>query len=308
MIDWNKAIDPNTKLLGYKAWGKSLGYDPEVDSAYHTMHYYYLAKLYNQKEDYIGRDLQDGFEKSVKHYIHSKGIFRRFSSEGQWAIDSEGNPNQKYNFYNENAYFNNPDNLSRDNMMPTIIALGEYGNVDEVKAAIWELIKRFSFFQNHYTTRGEEKPTIFGIKTADVATPDHWSIFLRSYIRSREVKNDKINLFQKIIFYIFLTLFDVFNIASDLILVIQSYYDPTHTASEYGHVCRAIQRKLVMPTLTGNVSIWLYSKFIQGPMEQFPDTCAILSRFMDFFDNGKTHRVKEVVEFVRPAVKKYLNN
>lgn len=255
-VNFSKNIDSETYLMGYAAWGTGQ-VDPEQDAAFHTMHYYFLASKYGQELDYMREPLKEGFSKALAHFTHSDGVFRRFPTAGMNShLPSFG--------ISEHAHYDRPENLSRDNTLPIILACGEFGEHKAIADFAIKMLKRGSFFQNTYDTQGKKKPL------PDFADPSHWSVIARAYVRACDVADKDINMFLMPIIAATIVLGDLAMILSNLLTVLNSWYEPNHAPSELGHVCRTLQAK-ELPTLFSKIARLLYVKGRRRASSVFPD-------------------------------------
>lgn len=261
-VDFKPNIDPNTKLMGYASWNNNAK-DPEVDAPFHTMHYYFLASLYRQKYDYNGIPCKEGFQYALHKFTHSEGVFRRFPTEGSQARLEDGSLNPRFGV-SEHSCFDRPENLSRDNTLPIILACGEYGEHEVLLTFIKNMLKRGSFFQNWYDTQGKRKVL------PDLATPDHWSVILRAYLKARNVAGKQDNGISMLLFP-FILLGDLFMVISNLLTVIHSWWEPNHAPSELGHVCRTAQAQNLMDNPVSKLARLIYVKGRRKATSGFPD-------------------------------------
>jgi hypothetical protein len=227
------------------------------------MHYYFLASHYRQDLDYKGNDLKAGFKRALDQFTHSDGVFRRFPTEGKNAMDENGNLRPSFGI-SEHSYFNRPENLSRDNTLPIILACGEFGEHEVIKSFAVNMLKRGSFFQNTHDTQGKKKVL------RDFADPSHWSVIIRAYLKARQTTGN----FDRgiaLLLLPFLLLGDLFMVASNLLTVIHSWYEPNHAPSELGHVCRTLQAQNMMATPLSELARFIYVKGRRTSTSAFPD-------------------------------------
>jgi hypothetical protein len=261
-VDFSRNVDPVTGLMGYARWTNGGG-DPDVDAPYHTMHYYFLASHYRQDLDYNRAPLKPRFKYALEQFTHSDGVFRRFPTCGKNAKQSDGTLNPHFGI-TEHSYFNRPENLSRDNTLPIILACGEFGEHEVIKDFAINMLKRGSFFQNTHDTRGKKKVL------RDFATPDHWTVIIRAYLKARQTTGN-FNRGIAMLLLPFLLVGDLFNVLSNLLTVLHSWYEPNHAPSELGHVCRTLQAQNMMPTPLSWLARMIYVKGRRTATSVFPD-------------------------------------
>jgi hypothetical protein len=282
---------PDYDLLGYKTFGRLNRTDPEVDSAYISLFYYYFAKIAGAYDDYSGKSLQKGYNDSIEFFKHSEGIYRRFPRAGQ---------NQKESL--PEALFSDPRNLSRDNTTPIIITLGEFHKYNEVLSAYKQLLKRCSFFQNTHTFDGKKK------LLPDLATPDHHAMYLRSIFQARlDEITDIPNIIVLFFLYPVLCFFDVFGAFSMLLHVLHTrFIRPDHTGSELNHIAICVQRARVLQTPFGILANFIY-KF-RANMPAYGEKSAIMNSVFEFFTRGtRANIMPPLDELSRIAVGIYLD-
>jgi len=255
-----KYIDKGTGLLGYATWGKLNDTDPEVDSPYLTC--YSIVSDIVQTKKFLGNEV---FKGSAKHeyYTHlidkyiaketsSEVLFRRFPFSGQNYIYGAEGSRPKY------AHFNNPWNLSGDNTIPIIVALGELGNTPLVKKALVAHIKRGAFYQNSFTNNGERK-----------TLPDymlfHLSIFLRA-INSPFL-------------YPLLLLSDFLFFLNVIFHVMESRFKKDNTASELNYLMPLVQSERFYPTPWSKLAVFFYKRRGRIYNDEEPITGAVREFF-----------------------------
>jgi hypothetical protein len=288
----NFITDPKTGCLVYGTLNKPGSTDPEVDSAYFTCYYYYFLIL--KSTDSITKlNLCRAFSRTKDNFIHSDGVFRRYSSEGLNKADAP-----------EEAKFNNPLNLSRDNTTPIIISMGHFGYYQEIQDFMLQTLKRGSFFQNKYTHKGVKK------FMPDLATPDNWATFIRAWY---EAKNRLVGTFwfTKLFIYLLLNVLDIFSIFQTGLHVLHTrFISSNDTGSELNFFASCVQRKLVMPTVLGLVANYIYFNCRAFPSEVSYNgeysSKAWIAAVENFFGRGRRYKiVPELDVLVRKLDEKY---
>lgn len=281
-------VDPNTGLIVYGTLGKLGTTDPEVDSIYLTCYYYYFKHLL--ADGISKRYLDFKFSSLVKQFKVSDGIFRRYPLPGQ---------NKEHSL--PQAKFDDPRNLSRDNTLPLVIGFGHFGHRVDLKHFMIAMLKRFSFYQNTHTHKGESK------LMPDFAPPDNWATFVRAYVESYK----GLGRLNKICLWLLLNLLDVFSVLQTLLYVLHGHFiNPNETGSELNIFAACLQRKLVLQTPLGYIANLIYFK-----MRAFPVEVAYNGRYSDkawiaavenFFGRGRRFKIMpELDALVRELDKKY---
>lgn len=300
-LTWSDCRDSSTRLLGYKTWGHLNRTDPEVDSIFHTMYWFYYASIYNFKNSYNGRRLKEDFDKLFRKYKVKNGVFTRYPKPGQNYIlgDKQDDPKR--------AHFNFPWNLSRDNSLPLIIALGEFGHSKEIAYFALRQILRFGCYQNFFTNDGERK------FMPDYMFPDTFGVFVRAFYQSLSEKWLKFLLFP--ITYILLLFCDIFMVFAYGLHVLGTLKDPHQTGSELNFVSMAIQSQRVLPTPLSILAIKIYTKLRKRPTEvdgkawEKVSESVVMDSLYEFF--SYSYRAKWMApmdHFTKAAVYKYLDS
>lgn len=123
--------------------------NPEVDSMFLTANTYYLLQK-KASHSVLGRFAHFDDKRNV--------IFRRFDRPGA----------------REGAPYNNPNNLSRDNLIGMINYCGWRGWENCAKSVAKQILLRGSFFQNTHTTEGKRK------LLPDFCGPSSWAVIVRA--------------------------------------------------------------------------------------------------------------------------------
>lgn len=236
-------VDAKTGNLGYSTWHKPGKTDPEVDSAYLTCYYFYFSSLLKKERDYLNRDLQAGYDRSLKTFLTNKpGVFARFDRIGMNQVENNTKPP---------GFFNDPRNLSRDNTTPILITLGHFGHSEHIVSFMKQMLKRYSFFQNTHTYLGEKK------SMPDLATPDNWACFIRAFYEANE---NRITQLGKLLTYFVLCFCDVFSVFQTFLHVAHTkFINPNESGSELNYFAMALQRKYVLPTPLGLIANRIYT-------------------------------------------------
>lgn len=145
-------------------------------------------------------------KKALKAYSDQYGVIRRYYENFDTLLGA--NPE-------ETARYTNPNHVSRDNSMGYMMLSGHVGEKGFVRSFLWKTIKRFSFFQNTHTVKGEKKIV------PDFCGPSQYAILLRAALPK----------FLLVLLYPLILLLDIFYFLSYTFHVIQSRFDPTHTST-----------------------------------------------------------------------------
>lgn len=105
--------------------------------------FYYMAKILGLTKDFLGRDLDEGFEASLKALEIQPGIYIR-------------HPTQV-------SIFNVPEHFSRDQQTPISIAMSAYKS---------QLERLTRLANNHFKRFGKYQNT-------DISGPQHWGFYSR---------------------------------------------------------------------------------------------------------------------------------
>lgn len=185
---------------------KTPGKQNMIDSNFLTVNLLYQKMFLGHSEWFDGRNIKDVATSAVMDFSSVSGGIRRY-----WRNfdDLEG-----ANIL-ETARYTDTSTVSRDNSMGYISLLGKLGHHVHARKILLEIVKRGSFFQNTVTVKGVKKTV------PDLCGPSQYAIILRSCFSNNTL------------FFLFplICVLDTFLFLNQLVHVLQSYYDPTHTST-----------------------------------------------------------------------------
>lgn len=143
-------------------------------------------------------------------------------------------------------WYSNPNNFSRDQSVSLILALGAFGETNEVTSHLSQLIKNYGFYPNRLKNwTNEEKKFPFDYQ--DIVSPSDWGMFIRAL--------------NEIPYYHLLYFTDLQLLGNALIRIIYSRIDSHDTSDDINFTMLLLQSQKVMPTFISKSAIWIYSRF-----------------------------------------------
>jgi len=157
--------------------------------------------------------------------------------------------------------WNNPKNCSRDQMLPMFTALAANGHKKDLWEQMWNMIKRFGFYQNierdsygsrkypwPHSFKGDNGETFYRVfDYADISQPSDWAVFLRGLCHRH---------WSQVLAYPVLVLCDLWSslgIVSHLTSVERK--EPCHI------LCYYVQAKNQVPTFISRILTKLVKKY-----------------------------------------------
>lgn len=196
------------------------------DAAHRTAIFYYGLYLLFEKNENELKNIKAHFLQDLKKLRNGPGRYVRHPDTEKW--------------------YSNPNNFSRDQNTPLIIALGAFGETAEITANLGQIIDSFNFYPNKLKNwTNEEK--VFPYDFRDLAPPSDWGM----YIRALNEKN-----YNHLLYFTDLQL-----LGNALTRIVISYYDPKDTSDDINYTLQLLQADRVMPTFISKFSKWLYSRF-----------------------------------------------
>jgi hypothetical protein len=177
-----------------------------IDSNFLTTNAIFQKAVIGDTEWLNGNGLSYMAHQARIDYRESEGVIRRYYENFGKLIGSESA---------ETRIYTNPDHVSRDNSMGYLMMCGHFGFKSDVRAFLWNTIKRGSFFQNRITVKGEEKTL------PDLCGPENYAVLLRAALPKWAL----------VLLYPLLLVLDSFLLLSYVWHVIQSRFDATHTST-----------------------------------------------------------------------------
>jgi hypothetical protein len=143
-------------------------------------------------------------------------------------------------------WYSNPNNFSRDQTTPLIIALGAFGETDEITANFSELISSYSFYPNklkNWTNEEKKLPLDY----RDIAGPSDWGMFIRALNETS--------------YHHLLYLTDLQLLGNAITRIVFSYLDDHDTSDDINFTLLLLQANEVMPTFVSKSATWAYTHF-----------------------------------------------
>jgi hypothetical protein len=196
------------------------------DAAHRAGVFYYGLYLEFSKDQKKLQDIKKKFLQDFSKIRLERGRYVRHPDSEKW--------------------YSNPQNFSRDQTVPLIIALGAFGEKEEITANFAHLVQAKSFYPNRLKNwTNEEKKLPFDYR--DFAGPSD----LGMYIRAFEDRD----------YHHLLYITDLQLLGNAFVRVAISYWDDHDTSDDINYTLLLLQSEQVMPTIVSKVSKWIYSKF-----------------------------------------------
>ncbi|MGZ3769653.1 MAG: hypothetical protein ACXVCP_08550 [Bdellovibrio sp.] len=207
------------------------------DSAHRTAIFYYGLYLQFENNKVELTKIKKRFFEDLKKLRVGPGRFVRHPDGEKW--------------------YSNPNNFSRDQNTPMVIALGAFGETAEITANLAEVINSYSFYPNKLKNWTNEEKN-FPYDFRDLAPPSDWGM----YIRALHEKD----------YHHLLYLTDLQLLADALNRIFISYYNPQDTSDDINFTLLLLQADRVMPTFFSKISKWLYTRFRKPiPLKGLPN-------------------------------------
>lgn len=205
-------------------WGLITQKDFDGGDASHRTGLFYLGLYLNyQDDDNVVKIIKKDFLKDLKKLKVDEGTFIRHPDPNMW--------------------YSNPGNFSRDQTTPLIVALGVFGEKDEIKANFKNLIYNYGFYPNTLKNWTNQKK-VFPLDFQDFAAFSDYG----AYIRALDYK----------FLYPVLMLTDAQLLGSSLIRVLIAQLDQDDSSDDINFSVHLIQSELNMPTPLSKLAKWIY--------------------------------------------------
>lgn len=155
-------------------------------------------------------------------------------------------PGQYVRHPDSTMWYSNPENFSRDQTTPLVIALGAFQETTELTANFKKLIDSHSFYPNKLKNwTNEEK--IFPFDYRDIAGPSDWGMYIRA-LKKQE-------------YYPALYLTDWQLFGNALTRIVISHFDDHDASDDINYTLLLLQAKETRPTFISDLTLWLYTHF-----------------------------------------------
>lgn len=222
-----------------------------IDSCFLTTNIVFQKAILGDERWFDGNGLGYIAHQAKVAYTDSKGIIRRYPDN--YGKLPGSNPD-------ETKQYNNPNHVSRDNSMGMAMMTGYFGYKNEVRAFMWNILKRGSFFQNTHTVTGEKK------MLPDFCGPEHWAVLIRSGFSKGML----------LLLYPVILVLDFFYMLSYLWHVAQSYYDPTHSSTVLHMLSGVLMCRETVQTPFSYIAEYCFINF-RKPVPGYEDKESIVS-------------------------------
>jgi hypothetical protein len=170
-------------------------------------------------------------------------------------------------------WYSNPDNFSRDQTVPIVIALGAFGETAEITANFSYIISSFSFYPNklkNWTNEEKKLPHDY----RDIAVFSDYGMYIRAL-------NDAD-------YHHLLYLTDLQLLGNAFVRIAISYYDEHDTSDDINYTLLLLQADQVMPTFVSKLAKWIYTNFrAVSPFAKNPErTTPVSSAWEYYFTHG----------------------
>jgi hypothetical protein len=161
----------------------------------------------------------------------------------------------------EGSFWTNPKTVSRDNSMGALCCLVELNDTKFMRNFAWDLLKRFSFFQNTHTVKGVKK-----------TLPDYciaeWAIVLRGITKSK-------------LMYPLLMFFDLLMFINVLFYVVKNWHDNDYNSPLFHLVSQVECINRHNPTPFGMLSRWTLYHLVPVN-EKYDHSEPIITQLMEY--------------------------
>lgn len=238
------------------------------DSAHRTG-LFYLGLYLNYKDDgQVLVEIKKDFDKDLAKLEYRKGHFVRHPDESKW--------------------YSNPKNFSRDQTTPLIVALGAFGEKENVRENMDQLIGTFGFYPNSLKN-WTNKEKVFPLDYRDFAGMSDWG----AYVRALDLKWA----------YPYLLISDAQLLGSSVIRVWFSHVDQDDSSDDLNLTTHLIQSELNMPTPLSKLAKFIYKTKIIN--RSHPDTSPIHSYWKYYFSH-EAHNRPPIDKLFYCPIEKYL--
>lgn len=196
------------------------------DAAHRTGIFYYGLYLRFEKNKDELKNIKTRFLHDLKKLRKGPGRYVRHPDSHKW--------------------YSNPNNFSRDQNTPLVIALGAFGETAEINANLGQVIESYSFYPNklrNWTNAEKVLPYDF----RDVAPPSDWGMYIRALNETN--------------YYHLLYFTDLQLLGNALTRMVISFYDPKDTSDDINYTLLLLQADRVMPTFISKLAKWIYTRF-----------------------------------------------
>lgn len=129
------------------------------DSSQRDGHFFALAGLLKAPKDFMGRDLSQGWQETVKLHEARPGLYRRSPNPAVWEY--------------------NPNNFSRDQHGMLRIAMAVMGDKKRIAQSAWAMLKRLGFHQNYHIGTDTTGQWWHDYHIPDIMTPGEIAVIVR---------------------------------------------------------------------------------------------------------------------------------
>lgn len=219
----------------------------------------FLEKLINEYRDEYNLIVQkdfDGGDSAHRIGIYYSGMYLLYKDNKIYLtklkkqfIDDLNKITVKNKFVrhpDQSKWYSNPNNFSRDQTTPLIIAMGFFDEKERIIENLNFLVKNKGFYPNNLKNWTNEQK-VFPRDYNDFAGVTDYAHYVRS------LKNKY--------FYPYLLISDISLFVHSIIRIYYSYYDETDTSDDLNFTLSIIQSEESLPTPLSKAAKFLYAKF-----------------------------------------------
>lgn len=252
-------------------WGMITQKDFDGGDASHRTGLFYLGLYLNYQDDTnTVKIIKKSFLKDLNKIKKETGVFIRHPDKSKW--------------------YSSPENFSRDQTTPLIVALGLMGEKEEVKANLKNVLRNYGFYPNTLKNWTNQKK-VFPLDFQDFAAMSDYA----SYIRALDYP----------LLYPVLMIADSQLLGSAVIRVIMSHLDQDDSSDDINFTTHLLQSEIVMPTPLSKLAKWIYKHKLVN--YEYPKSTPIFS-YWNYYFQHVGHNRPPIDEIFKCPINYYIYN